>query len=138
MELVTLSDAARRMGVSEDTVRQRLRRGELSGRLQRTPQGFIWLIDAPGGFGPGMNSEANTAGPLFKSANNPAGGALPAGGVHALRELLDVLRHEFDAKDRTQETKNRRAEMLHVHLQQTLHGPSPPGRHRTWNSGPQQ
>ena len=137
MKLVTMGEAACRMGISVDTVRRRLNRGELSGRLQRTPRGFIWLIDIPGPNRPGMTSEASAAGPASVSASNPAGGALPAGGVQALRELLDVLRHEIDANDRTHESKGRQVEMLHVLLQQTLSGPSPPGQHRTWNSGPQ-
>ena len=47
MDLVTMGEAAQRLGVSVDTIRRRLRRGELEGQHQPTPQGFIWLIEMP-------------------------------------------------------------------------------------------
>jgi len=46
-ELVTIKEAAARLGVSEDTIKRRLKRGELHGEKQERPQGFTWLIELP-------------------------------------------------------------------------------------------
>jgi hypothetical protein len=46
-ERVTIKEAAERLGVSADTIRRRLKAGELQGERQKTPQGFIWLISLP-------------------------------------------------------------------------------------------
>jgi hypothetical protein len=146
MELVTMGEAAHRIGVSVDTVRRRLRRGELQGRHQPTPQGFIWLIEIPEQSGLGMASEAGmggrgsapadaAAGPAITSASTPADVAPSAGDVRTLRELMVVLRQEIDARDRQLETKDRQIEQLHVLLQQTQYVSSPLGQDRTWNSG---
>ena len=47
MELVTMTEAARRLDVTVETVKRRLRRGELQGQKQPRPQGFTWLIEMP-------------------------------------------------------------------------------------------
>ena len=47
MEMVSLPEAAQRLGVSVDTVKRRLRRGELKGRQDPRPQGYTWLIEMP-------------------------------------------------------------------------------------------
>ena len=43
MELSVI-DAAYSLGVSVDTVRRRLRKGELTGRKNPRPQGFVWTV----------------------------------------------------------------------------------------------
>jgi len=50
-ELVPIAEAARRLGVSADTVRRRLKRGELEGEQHPTAQGFVWLVAMPAGSG---------------------------------------------------------------------------------------
>jgi len=57
-ELVPIAEAARRLGVSPDTVRRRLKRGELEGEQHPTAQGFTWLVVMPSGSG---SSEAAPA-----------------------------------------------------------------------------
>ena len=47
-EWVSITQAAERIGVSPDTIRRRLKRGELKGRQERTAQGFVWQIEVPG------------------------------------------------------------------------------------------
>ncbi len=42
-----MSHAAAAWGVSADTIRRRLKRGELDGRREQTPQGFRWLVRLP-------------------------------------------------------------------------------------------
>jgi hypothetical protein len=39
-----LPEAARELGVSVDTVRRRLKRGELRGERRSIPQGFVWWV----------------------------------------------------------------------------------------------
>src|SRR5688572_12239144 len=39
-----LADAARELGVSVDTLRRRLRKGQLVGEQRTTPQGFVWWV----------------------------------------------------------------------------------------------
>lgn len=46
-EWVSISQAAQRLGVSPDTVRRRLKRGDLQGKQERTAQGFVWQIEVP-------------------------------------------------------------------------------------------
>lgn len=65
-EYVTIREAAQRLGVSADTVRRRIRRGELPGERQETPQGYVWRVDvsqATGGTGdaPGPSERATEA-----------------------------------------------------------------------------
>jgi len=46
-ESVPIREAALRLGVSPDTVRRRMKTGELHGEKQPTPQGFVWLVELP-------------------------------------------------------------------------------------------
>jgi len=77
---VPLREAAARLGVSVDTVRRRLRRGELTGVQAPTPQGFTWLVDVP--------EEAAQAPPPL------------TGETDALRSMVEVLRDQLDARTR--------------------------------------
>jgi hypothetical protein len=147
MELVTMGEAAHYLGISIDTVRGRLRRGELLGHYQPTPRGIIWWVEIPERFGPRMTSGAGAgsrqttradaaAGPAFALTSTPTGSALPAGGVRAIREWMDALRHETGAKNRPLVSKDRKIERLHLLLQQAMYAPSPPGQNRSSNLGP--
>jgi transposase len=44
-ETLPLRDAASRLGVSERTLRRRIKAGQLVGRQVATPQGYRWLVD---------------------------------------------------------------------------------------------
>jgi hypothetical protein len=44
-ETLPLHDAALRLGVSERTLRRRIKAGQLVGRQVATPQGYRWLVD---------------------------------------------------------------------------------------------
>jgi DNA-binding Lrp family transcriptional regulator len=44
---VTISEAARLLGLSEKTVRRRVVRGELPGIQEATPQGYTWFVNVP-------------------------------------------------------------------------------------------
>src|SRR5688572_24101558 len=45
MALLTLVEAAHQLGVSVDTIRRRLQRGELRGQQQPRSQGHMWLVE---------------------------------------------------------------------------------------------
>jgi hypothetical protein len=44
---VSIAEAAQRLRVSEQTVRRRIRSGELPGVRVETPWGFIWAVELP-------------------------------------------------------------------------------------------
>ena len=44
---VPLTEAAQRLGVSVDTVRRRIRAGELVAQREQRPQGYRWLVKLP-------------------------------------------------------------------------------------------
>ena len=46
-EWVSIKEAGERYGVSADTIRRRLKRGEIVGRKESTAQGFTWVIEVP-------------------------------------------------------------------------------------------
>jgi len=46
-ERVSIKEAAERLGVSADTIRRRLKSGELAGEREKTPQGFVWRVELP-------------------------------------------------------------------------------------------
>jgi len=45
VEKVSVGEAARRLGVSTDTIRRRIGKGELTAHQEPTPQGFRWEIE---------------------------------------------------------------------------------------------
>jgi len=48
MEQVGIVEAARRLGISQDTVRRRLKIEELKGTKVTSPGGFRWVVDLDG------------------------------------------------------------------------------------------
>jgi excisionase family DNA binding protein len=46
-EWLSLAEAAQRLGLAPDTVRRRLKRGELPSRRVVTPQGYCWQVRLP-------------------------------------------------------------------------------------------
>ena len=45
MELVSVAEASQRLGLTQDTVKRRLRKGELQGERHPRPQGYVWLVE---------------------------------------------------------------------------------------------
>jgi len=79
MTNVSIAEASRILGISQDTVRRRLRTGELSGERVQSPGGFKWLVDVPE--------------PATTDADNH-------GETEALRKLISVLQTQLDARTR--------------------------------------
>ncbi len=120
MPEVPIAEAVTRLGVSESTLRRRIRKGELKARQVETPQGFVYLVEVPDGASP----------------ESPRDGEDGEG----LRELLEAKDALIAAKDEEiavlKEELGRRANEtheLHVLLQQQQKALPPPAR--GWLSG---
>jgi transposase-like protein len=107
----TIPEAARHLGVSEHTVRRRVRSGELPGKQVATPQGFTWVVDIPDGLPEPVTSSSE---------------------VQALRELVANLQDRINAQGKELEAKNKQIEQLHVLLQQAQAALPAPRENRPW------
>ena len=108
MALVSIKEAAQRLGVVEATVRRHIRNRELVAHQVPRPQGFVWMVELP-------DDEAG------KPDNNGMSEEL----VESLRdtirrqdETIDQLQEQLQRKDGQLESKDRQIEQLHVLLQQ--------------------
>ena len=130
MELVTMTEAAQRLGVSTDTIKRRLRRGELKGHKQPRPQGFTWLIELEAEFENGNGTRAAT------HAHTDASTDASTGASDHLEDFIASLRSQVAAqlvaKDHQIETKDRQIEQLHVLLQQAQAALPAPRDNRPW------
>jgi hypothetical protein len=107
----TIPEAARRLGVSEHTVRRRVRSGELPGKQVAAPQGFTWVVDIPDDLPEPETSSSE---------------------VQALRELVANLQDRINAQGKELEAKNKQIEQLHVPLQQAQAALPSPRDNRSW------
>lgn len=99
---VTISEAAVRLGVSPDTVRRRIARGELAAEKEARPQGFVWFVTLP--------EEAEDRGAQASTGAPPASDEVAALELAHLREMNALLREEV-------ESRRREVSELHVLLQ---------------------
>lgn len=93
-EWLPIQQAAKRLGVSADTIRRRLKRGELASRRDDTPQGYRWLIrmDAP-------SSPPNAPGSP-RTRETPVQGSAPALVDDGREALIATLREELASRVR--------------------------------------
>ncbi len=112
---VSIEEASRLLGVSQETVRRRIRNGELEAHQEARPQGYIWRIMLPDD--------------------------LPShlGNGYAPAELADALRDTIQRQDDTiaqmrsqLEAKDKQIEQLHVLLQQAQAALPTPRNNRPW------
>lgn len=87
-ERLSIRDAAERLGVSPDTIRRRMKKGELVGEKEPTPQGYEWRIILP-------TEESDTGEPQLDEAPEPP--RSEAIELELLRERIDELKEERDA-----------------------------------------
>lgn len=88
-ERIPIKEAAERLGVSADTVRRRMKKGELVGEKEPTPQGYEWRILLP------VESDE----PDTTPEREPASASLQGVAIELelLRERIDELKAERDA-----------------------------------------
>ena len=60
-EWISIKEAGERFGVSADTIRRRLKRGEIVGRKESTAQGFTWVIEVPANLEAAQPEQATSA-----------------------------------------------------------------------------
>jgi transposase-like protein len=119
MAKASIAEAARRLGISQDTVRKRLRLGELAGEQVRAPGGFRWLVELPG-----------------EHAEPQGQGETPQEGITReapyVRELVDSLQAQIRAQQEELEARRREVEQLHILLQQAQAALPAPREKRPW------
>jgi chromosome segregation ATPase len=127
VELLSIGQAVTRLGVSEVTIRRRLRKGELNGHKRQTPQGYVWLIELPDDV-----SEDN------KNSDNGEGESLSElvaalrSQVEGQQELVDSLQAQVKVQQEELTAKNKQIEQLHVLLQQAQAALPAPRDSRSW------
>ena len=142
MAWVSMTQAASCLGVSVDTIRRRLHRGELQGKQKPISQGFAWLIEIPDevieaggrkdGSHPGARLEATesqdcTQIDATSDATQQQGqsedsshlAAILASENALLRELLETHRGQLQVLQEELEAKRRDIQELHVLLQRS-------------------
>jgi excisionase family DNA binding protein len=107
---LTIGEAAERLRVSEQTIRRRIRSGELQATQVNSPGGFQWMVDLPDS----------------PTVDNPS----PDN--QSLRELVDELRARVAAQDTELESRRREVQELHVLLQQVQAALPDPRNNRPW------
>jgi len=78
-----VAEASHRLGLSQDTVRRKLKTGELAGEKIAHAGGFRWLVDVP-----------------EVDPEPPAPHANGRSDTDALRELVDTLQEQLTARTR--------------------------------------
>jgi len=105
----SITETARRLDISERTVRRKLQNGELSGRQIPNAQGFVWMVELAG-------DEDS-----------------PDVAVTALQDMVTMLHAQVEADREELASKNKQIEQLHVLLQQqALALPAPKENRQQW------
>ncbi len=119
MERVSILEAARRLGVTQETIRRRIRKGELAAYQEPRPQGYVWFVDVP-------EEELPSEEPPYADFKEKANE------TELLREMMELLREELKTKDRQLESKDQQIKELHVLLQQFQMALPAAGDNRSW------
>jgi hypothetical protein len=129
MALVTLAEAAHHLGVSVDTVRRRLQKGELKGQQQARPQGFTWLIDIPEETEPSSSIAGSQA---DAEVNSEVSLAACQAEISRLESMVAMLQDRVNAQQEELEARRREVQELHVLLQQAQAALPAPRDNRSW------
>ena len=129
MALVTLAEAAHHLGVSVDTVRRRLQKGELKGQQQARPQGFIWLIDIPEETEP---SSSVAGSQVDAEVNSEVSLAACQAEISRLESMVAMLQDRVNAQQEELEARRREVQELHVLLQHAQAALPAPRDNRPW------
>jgi len=92
VETVSVGEAARRLGVSTDTIRRRISKGELTAHQEPTPQGYRWQVELELD-NKAVNHESN------------------------LEALVITLQNQVQAQGEELDARRREVQELHVLLQ---------------------
>ena len=139
MESLPIVEAAQRLGIHPETLRRRIRRGEVKAHQKRTHHGDVWMV------------EVEPAEQVLKTSNQGRDGQDgvadsqaslngDSGEVRTLREMVGLLKDELEARDiqieswkQQLEAKDKQIEQLHFLLQQAQAAlPAPRDNHSWW------
>jgi hypothetical protein len=134
MALLTITEASHQLGVSVHTLKRRLKRGEIEGQQQTTPQGFVWLIEVPD---EAPKVDVGTSDGDHIPVNAPCGtlDGIPNATqreLHRMEEFIESLKGEVSTLRSQLETKDRQIGELHVLLQQAQAALPVPRDNRPW------
>jgi chromosome segregation ATPase len=138
VESLPIVEAAQRLGIHPETLRRRIRRGEVKAHQKRTPHGDVWMVEValaeqvPKTSNQGQDVQDDVA-------NSQANLNGDFGEVRALREMVGLLKDELEARDRQTESwkqqleaKDKQIEQLHILLQQAQAALPAPRDNRPW------
>ena len=117
---VPVRDAAAVLGLSEDTIKRRLKVGALAARKEPTARGFRWVVEVP---------DAAPAQPPQMGApdSNGATAQGSSGEIAALRQHLAAVERELEHRNRELEARDRDVERLIILLQRAQGAVLPAG-----------
>jgi chromosome segregation ATPase len=138
VELLPIVEAAQRLGIHPETLRRRIRRGEVKAHQKRTHHGDVWMVEVelaeqvPKTSNQGQDGQDGVADSQANLNGDP-------GEVRTLREMVGLLKDELEARDRQMESwkqqleaKDKQIEQLHVLLQQAQAALPAPRDNRSW------
>jgi transposase len=128
MVLVPVIEAARSLGVSEETIKRRIRRGELNGQQQPRPQGYVWMVDIPEEVLASTSQHDTTTTHDDDTDHNTSSGE-----IRRLEEMVKLLQQQLNVYQEELEYRRREVQELHVLLQQAQAAlPAPKEDHPSW------
>jgi chromosome segregation ATPase len=138
VESLPIVEAAQRLGIHPETLRRRIRRGEVKAHQKRTHHGDVWMVEVelakqvPKTSSQGQDVQDDVA----DSQANLKGDFSE---IRALREMVRLLKGELEARDRhieswkqQLEAKDKQIEQLHILLQQAQTALPSPRDNRSW------
>jgi hypothetical protein len=134
VQAVTISEAARALGVSVETVRRRLRRQQLAGQKLPTAQGFEWrvllpvqLLDGTERDSAASGDQADAAPPTHAPGASPSQRSVagPEREITRLEAHVGDLRTELAEARAELEARRREVQELHVIIARLTPAPTP-------------
>ena len=114
MPKLTIKEAAKRLRVSELTIRRRLAKGLISGVQEPTPQGYVWMVELSDDE---VEGDQGITQELISRMDDT---------IAILSEQVKVQQEELGAK-------NKQIEQLHILLQQAQAAlPAPKEDRQSW------
>jgi len=111
---VSISEAARRLGVSSDTIRRRIGRGELVAHQEATPQGYRWEIEIDLSDQPLNGHDSNLEALVTALQSQIQGQTIE---LDARRREVEDKQAQVQAQAEELDARRREVQELHVLLQ---------------------
>jgi hypothetical protein len=113
MPKLTIKEAAKRLRVSELTIRRRLAKGLISGLQEPTPQGYVWMVEL-------SDDEAEGDQGITQEI------------ISRMDDTIAILSEQVKVQQEELAAKNKQIEQLHVLLQQFQIALPAAGDNRSW------